>query len=218
MGTRTQQRRRRPRRGGVGEVERRAGGGGAVGGGGAEKVVVVRATQIRATTAAHAAGAVNVVVTNPDTQSGTLTNGYTYTSASAPTVTSVSPSSGAAAGGTAVTITGTNFVTGATATFGGTGATNVVVVSATQITATTAAHAAGAVNVVVTNPDTQSGSLTNGYTYVAAPTVGSVSPSSGAAAGGTAVTITGTNFVTGATATFGGTGATNVRARSAKPT
>src|SRR6266852_8182172 len=145
------------------------------GGAGATSVVVVSATQITATTAAHAAAAVNVVVTNPDTQSGTLTNGYTYTSP-APTVGSVSPSSGAAAGGTAVTITGPNFVAGTTATFGGTGATNVVVVSATQITATTAAHAAGAVNVVVTNPDTQTGSLTNGYTYVAAPTVGSVSP------------------------------------------
>jgi hypothetical protein len=173
-------------------------------------VVVVSASQITATTAAHAAGAVNVVVTNPDTQTGTLTNGFTYTSPTAPTVTDVSPSSGPAAGGTAVTLTGTNFVTGATVTFGGTGATSVVVVSATQITATTAAHAAGAVNVVVTNPDTQSGSLTNGFTYVAAPTVTSVSPSSGTTAGGTAVTVTGTNFMTGATVTFGGTGATNV--------
>jgi hypothetical protein len=64
-----------------------------------------------------------------------------------------------------VTITGTNFVSGATATLGGTAATNVVVVNSTTITATTAAHAAGAVTVTVTNPDTQSGSLTNGYTY-----------------------------------------------------
>jgi len=61
--------------------------------------------------------------------------------------------------------TGTNFVTGATVTLGGTAATNVVVVSATQITATTAAHGAGAVNVVVTNPHTQNGTLTKGYTY-----------------------------------------------------
>ena len=46
-----------------------------------------------------------------------------------------------AAGGTSVTITGTNF-TGATAvTFGGTAATGVTVVSATSITATTPAHA-----------------------------------------------------------------------------
>src|SRR5215472_8246609 len=83
----------------------------------------------------------------------------------APTVTGVSPSSGPAAGGTAIMINGTNFATGATVTLGGTGATNVVVVNASQITATTAAHAAGAVNVVVTNSDGESGTLTNGYTY-----------------------------------------------------
>jgi hypothetical protein len=41
----------------------------------------------------------------------------------------------------------------------------VVVASGTQMTATTPAHAAGAVNVVVTNPDTQTGTLTSGYTY-----------------------------------------------------
>jgi len=74
-------------------------------------------------------------------------------------------------GGTTITITGTNFVRGATVTLGGTGATNVVVVSGTQITATTAAHAAGAVTVTVTNPDTQSGSLANGYTYSVAVAV-----------------------------------------------
>ena len=40
---------------------------------------MVNSTSITATTPAHAAGAVNVVVTNTDAQSGTLTNGYTYT-------------------------------------------------------------------------------------------------------------------------------------------
>src|SRR4029077_6210273 len=114
-------------------------------------------------TPAHAAGAVNVVVTNADTQSGTLTNGYTDGSASAPTISSVSPNSGPATGGTTVTIGGTNFVSGATVSFGGTAATNVVFVSATQITTTVPAHAAGAVNVVVTNPDAQTGTFTNGF-------------------------------------------------------
>ncbi len=82
-----------------------------------------------------------------------------------PTVTSVSPNSGTINGGTAVTITGTNFASGATVTFGGTAATNVNVVSSTSITATTPAHAAGTVNVVVTNTNGGVGTLTNGYTY-----------------------------------------------------
>ena len=92
------------------------------------------------------------VVTNPDTQSGNLASGFTFTSAPAPTVSSVSPTSGPAVGGTGVTITGANFVSGATVTFGGTAATSVVVTNSTTITATTPAHAAGAVTVVVTNP------------------------------------------------------------------
>ena len=92
----------------------------------------------------------------------------------APTVGRVSPTSGTTAGGTGITVTGTGFLAGATVTLGGTAASNVTVVNSTTITATTAAHAAGAVNVVVTNTDGQSGTLTNGYTYTAtnpAPTV-----------------------------------------------
>jgi len=83
------------------------------------------------------------------------------------TVTSVSPNFGTVTGGTSVTINGTNFAAGATVTFGGTAATNVVVVSAIKITAKTPAHAAGAVNVTVTNTDTSTGTATNGYSYQA---------------------------------------------------
>src|SRR5439155_23195192 len=129
-----------------------------------------------------------------------------------PTVSSVERNSGSTAGGTAVTITGTNFATGATVTFGGTAATNVVVDS-TSITATTPAGAAGAATVAVT-VNGQTGSLANGFTYTDSPTVRSVSPNSGSTAGGTAVTIRGTNFVAGATVTFGGTAATNVMVAS----
>ena len=97
---------------------------------------------------------------------GTLNNGYTYTVTNpAPTVTAITPNSGTANGGTPVTITGTGFLAGATVSLGGTAATGVTVVNSTSITATTAAHAAGAVSVVVTNTDAQSGTLNNGYTY-----------------------------------------------------
>ena len=137
------------------------------GGAGATNVSVTSGTSITATTPAHAAGAVNVVVTNAGGQSGTLAGGYTYTAPApqAPTVASVSPNAGTTAGGTAVTITGANFATGAAVTFGGTAALSVTVTSATTITASTPAHTAGAVSVVVTNPDGQSGALANGFTY-----------------------------------------------------
>ncbi|MGH7488279.1 MAG: IPT/TIG domain-containing protein, partial [Thermoanaerobaculia bacterium] len=80
---------------------------------------------------------------------------------------SIAPVNGSAAGGTAVTINGTGFVTGAHVTIGGIAATNVIVVSATQITAKTPAHAAATVNVAVTNPDTSTGTLTNGFVFLA---------------------------------------------------
>jgi len=83
-----------------------------------------------------------------------------------PAPTSISPTSGSNNGGTAVTIIGTGFASGATVTFGGTAATGVTAASATSITATTPARSTGAVDVVVTNPDGQSGRLANGFTYV----------------------------------------------------
>jgi hypothetical protein len=86
-------------------------------------------------------------------RTGTITPQAPYPDAtSPPTVASVTPATGLAAGGTAVTISGTGF-TGATAvTFGGTAATAVVVVNANTITATAPAHAAGTVDVQVTTP------------------------------------------------------------------
>lgn len=83
----------------------------------------------------------------------------------APAVSAVSPPSGSTTGGTAVTITGTGFQAGATVTFGGTPATSVTVVSSTRITAVTPARSTGKVAVAVTNPDSQSSSLANGFFY-----------------------------------------------------
>jgi hypothetical protein len=48
----------------------------------ATSVTVASSTTITATAPAHAAGAVSVAVKNTDAQTGTLNNGYTYTSAS----------------------------------------------------------------------------------------------------------------------------------------
>jgi IPT/TIG domain len=151
---------------------------------------------------------VTVTVANSNGLSGSLASAFTYIAP--PTVSSVAPSSGSTAGGTAVTITGTNFAAGATVTLGGAAATNVVVVSSTSITTTTPAHAAGPVTVTVTNPGGGSGNLASAFTYIAPPTVSTVAPNNGLAAGGTVVTITGTHFAAGATVTFGGTTATNV--------
>ena len=135
------------------------------GGTAATNVNVLGSTTLTAVAPAHASGSVNVVVTNPGGQSATSTNGYSYAAAPAPTVTGVNPTSGPTAGGTSVTISGTGFAAGATVTFGGTAATGVVVTNSTTIAATTPAHAAGVVDVVVTNSTGQSGTRTSAFTY-----------------------------------------------------
>ena len=82
-----------------------------------------------------------------------------------PVLTGVSPDHGPASGGTVVTLSGTNFKDGASVTFGGAVSETVTVDSSTQITCTTPAHFPETVDVVVTNPDAQSGTLLNGFTY-----------------------------------------------------
>jgi hypothetical protein len=93
-----------------------------------------------------------------------------------------------------VTITGTGF-SGATAVlFGATAATTFTVNSATQIVAISPASA-GTVDVrVSTQGGTSATSAGDQFSYTAAPTVTSISPTSGPAAGSTSVTITGTGF------------------------
>src|SRR5262249_4732928 len=128
----------------------------------------------------------------------------TYT-AGAPTVTSISPANGPVAGGTAVTITGANFSGATSITIGGVAPT-AVTVNPTSITATTPAHAVGAVDVGVTTP-LGTGTGRNLFIYTAppavVPTVTSISPNAGVPGGGTSVTITGTNFTNATTVMFG---------------
>ncbi|MEY3142913.1 MAG: hypothetical protein RLY21_1406, partial [Planctomycetota bacterium] len=183
-----------------------------VGGVAATSVNVVNATTMTAVTPAGTAGAKTVSVTTP---SGTIDLPSAFTYFSAPTVTAVSPAAGPLGGGTTITITGTNFYNGATnatVSVGGVAATSVTVVSTTTITAVTPAGTAGAKTVSVATPS-GTANLSNGFTYVGVPTVTSVSPSGGPPAGGTTITITGTNFHVGtpnSTISVGGVAATSV--------
>src|SRR5258708_13675979 len=118
------------------------------------------------------------------------------------------PTRSPASGVTAVIPTGSS-LTGATGCkLGAAGGTSFVVNSATQITAPAPAGSS-VVDVTVTTPGgTSATGAGDQYTYIAAPTVSSVSPTGGSTAGSTSVTIAGTNL-TGATAVkFGGTNAT----------
>ena len=185
------------------------------GGNNASSFTVNSATQITAVTAGGN-GTVAVQVETPNGISG-ASNGDLFSYVSPVTVTGVSPTQGVAAGGNSVTISGTDFNTGgATVHFGANLATNVVVNSASSLTATAPAGS-GTVDITVTTADgTSAINPKDQYTYVPPPTVSGVSPNTGASTGGTVVTVTGSGFVSGSTTvTFGGVAATGVSVASA---
>jgi sugar lactone lactonase YvrE len=96
------------------------------------------------------------------TQTINLSGTATY---STPTVTTVSPNTGSAGGGTSVTITGTNLL-GATGVTFGSNSASITADTATSMTVTTPAGSAGAVNVTVTTPG-GAATKTGGFTYIA---------------------------------------------------
>jgi len=85
----------------------------------------------------------------------------------APTLTAVTPSNAINTGGTPLVLTGTNFQVGATVTIAGVPATNVVVVSSTQITCVVPAKVAtcGARAVQVTNPNNSATTRNDLFAY-----------------------------------------------------
>ncbi|MFP5212285.1 MAG: S8 family serine peptidase [Acidobacteriota bacterium] len=97
-----------------------------------------------------------------------------------PVIAAVSPVKGSASGGTAIAVSGSNFKSGAKVALGGAACGNVIVVSQNQVTCTTAAHFPETVDVVVTNPDYQSGTLLRGFTYESAAASVSIPNAGGA--------------------------------------
>jgi hypothetical protein len=173
-------------------------------GGSAGTVTSNTSTQIIATTPSGTAGAKDVVITTAG-GSATGTGAFTYV-VPVPTYTSLTPTGGPVAGGTSVTITGTNLSSATSVTIGGSAAT-ITSNTSTQIVVTTPASTAGAKDVAITTAGgTATG--TGAFTYAAAPTYTSLTPSSGTSSGGTSVTITGTNLSNATSVTIGGAAAT----------
>jgi hypothetical protein len=163
-------------------------------------------------TAPTGTGTVDVTVTTPAGKSAASSaNKFAYV---APAVSSVSPNAGSPLGGYPVSITGVGFTGVSAVHFGNAAATDVTVTSDTSLTAT-APDGSGTVDVTVTTAGvTSATSSVDRFSYVAVPTVSSVSPAQGPLGGGTVVTISGTSL-TGATAVdFGATPATDVTVTS----
>ena len=185
------------------------------GGNAATGVTVNSATQVTVTSPSGSANTVHVTVTTAGGTSAT-SSADQFTYVAAPTITGISPTSGPTAGGTSVVITGTNLLDATAVRFGSTSATGYTVNSATQITATSPALSVSTVDITVTTPGgTSATSASDQFTYVAAPTITSISPTSGPTAGSTSVVITGTNLLAATAVKFGSTNATGYTVNSA---
>ncbi len=161
-------------------------------------------TTITVTVPAQAAGPVDVTVVTPYGVSTTSSADQFTFVAPVPAVTGVGPSSGTTTGGTAVTLWGSGFRDATQVWFGGVAASAFTVISDTESSATSPESAlVGVVDVQVstqyggTSPVVPADQYT--CTLPPAPEVSGVNPSSGKAAGGTSVTLSG-SALTGGTA------------------
>lgn len=118
-----------------------------------------------------------------------------------PAITTVVPSAGPAAGGTVVTISGSDFQSGATVKFGNAHATGVTVTGG-SITCTAPSGAVGPVDVTVVNTDGQTVAASSAFLFVANLQLTSVAPM--IAAPGTSVLLSGAGFQSGMTVSVGG--------------
>ena len=159
----------------------------------ATSVTQISPTQVTAVSPSGT-GTVGVTVTTP----GGTSNPVPFFYVGAPFKSSLGASSGPLAGGN--TISGTGLSTATSVDFGGVTATPTVTSDSSLSVTVPAGAAAGPVSVSVTT----AGGTNNGlsYTYIENPTITTVSPDSGPTSGGTAVTITGTNFTETDSVTF----------------
>jgi Tol biopolymer transport system component len=122
--------------------------------------------------ATNAVGPVSIVVQNGNGTTAVASVPFVYTFAppvGAPTLAPLVPANGPVTGGTAITINGSQFAPGATVTVGGVPATDVQVLSNTQIVAVTPVGAEGPSDVVVSNVNGPSAPRTFVYDPLTAP-------------------------------------------------
>ena len=159
----------------------------------AATVSAVSPTQITVTTPPGPSGNATILVTNPGGAISGLASAFQYSANPQPqapppstvSINSVTPPIGPSGGGTAITIYGTGFVSGATVTISGI-SVSATVVSSTQITAVTpAVSGTGVVTVTVTNPTASTASLPSAFTYSAGGTSGGTSTGGGTTGGST---------------------------------
>ncbi len=164
-------------------------------------VITATATQVQCLSPAGTGRNKPVVVYDSGQASNALLFNY-----DPPTVANVAPSSGPTSGGLSITLNGTNFgPAGAAVTIGGNACTSVIhgVQPDTEVRCTLPAGA-GVSRAVQVTVDGQASSSPATFSY-SAPTLATVTPSTGPTAGGTTLTLSGANFgAAGASVTLAG--------------
>ena len=136
--------------------------------------VVNSDTSITATSPASSAGSVDVTVYDAGASPPVSADRFSYTSGQSPAVTALTPAIGSTAGGTSVTITGTNFSGATSVRFGVYSAASFRVVSATSIIAVTPAEPVGVVDITVTTPAGPSPTLAADHFTFQTPAIASI--------------------------------------------
>lgn len=190
-------------------------------------VTRISSTELKAVTPPNSReGKKDVKVVNQDKGQFTLEDGFTYTR-SQPTISTISPGSCSTVEQSLITIIGTNFMTGATVKVGNKFATEVKVISDTEITARVPEGTVGLHDVVVTNVDGGEAVKVEGFQYTPSSPVidegpinvdveallGSSLPpgadlNTGSTYGGTEIRIRGSEFSYSAQVKIGGKDAT----------
>jgi hypothetical protein len=169
------------------------------------------------------ATSVSIQVVNPGPGGGPSAAVSLTLTVPTPTISDISPSSGISGATAGITLTGTNFLQGATVSFGGTPVSPVSLTS-TQIVIVVGLSSVGPQSVTVSNPG---GQASNAVTFTvnappppppppAAPAITQISPNSGNAGAVVPVMLTGTGFTGLSAITVSGTAitVTNVQAIS----
>lgn len=169
------------------------------------QVNVLSEEALSCTSGQASAGLSSVRVENPDLGSFTLETSFIYILP--PTIESISPSSAAEVGGARVTITGSGFVATSEVSFG----QNVVPAENTQVISDgvislTTPPGVGLVAVSIRNPDGQTTTRNNAFTYIPPalpPLISNTIPRRSEQQGGQVIQVIGANFLEGAQVFFG---------------
>jgi subtilase family serine protease len=162
------------------------------------------------TTQTATAGTYPVTVVNPGPTTSNAVN-FTVNQAVAPSLTTLSPTSGTVGSSLTLTVNGSGFVNGATVLWNGTALTTTYVSSSQVTAAVTSAQTAstGTYSITATNPGSgASNSLTFTVSNVSTPTLTKISPTTTTTSSAFTLTATGTGFVSGATVLWNGTALT----------